>query len=169
MELNIILLLVLSGIGMLFLISGILISATYRKKINRCSEKTLGTIVKYSYLSRAFAPIAKFCVDGESYEIKRKFRGVIEIKKPLSLHNNKGAYVSDKDFLHIHRAAITDFESMAKTLYPLGSKLTVYYNPQKPKEAFLEKLPSKSSVLTLVFIGTGIYFILLGTLIYFLV
>ena len=169
MEENIIILLVMSGIGMVLFTSGILISAADKKKINRCSQNTLGTIVKYSYLGRAFAPIAEYCIDGESYEVRRRFRGVIETNKPLSLYNNKGAYVSDKDFLHIQRAAITNFESMANTLYPLGSKLTVYYNPQKPKEAFLEKLPSKSSVCAFVFIGTGIFYILLGVLMYFLI
>lgn len=164
MEIDSLILLILCNVGILFLISGILIIISSNKKRKRCTEETKGVIIKHSYRNQAFAPIAEYCIDHKVYKLKRKFRGVVRTRKFGVGYENKSAYVSDKDFLYIQETPVSSLRSMAEELYPLNSQLTVYYNPSKPQEAFLEKIPQKASVVGVVFCWTGMGLIVLGIL-----
>lgn len=65
-------------------------------------------------------------------------------------------------------SAITNFRKMAEELWPIGSDMVVYYNPDSPKCAYAEKLPSAMSFVSIMFIGMGIFTILLSFFIAFL-
>ncbi len=167
MPVNLSMLNVLGGIGIIFLMSSMFIANAYKKKIKRCSEKVLGKVINYSFLSEGFSPIIEYYVDGKVYKKKKRFRGVVTIRKPHVLNREKSAYVSENDWLHISTGTITNYREIAENLYPLNSELPVFYNPLKPKEAFIERILQKPSICAIVFAGTGAVFVLVGILMYF--
>ena len=169
MELNLLGLLIMVGIGGILLIVGIMISVHAINKTKRCCKKTQGTIIKHSYLNTAFTPIVEYNIDGKSYKTKRKFEAVIKTKTFWRLYSDEDAYVSDRNFLHIKAGAITNLSGMAQRLYPLNSILTVYYNPQKPKEAFVEIPPRTFSFVSIAFTISAAFSVLCGIFLYFVV
>jgi len=69
----------------------------------------------------------------------------------------------------VPRSAITNFRKMAEELWPIGSEMVVYYNPAAPKCAYAEKLPSAMAFVSIMFIGMGIFTILLSFFVAFLI
>lgn len=95
--------------GLLFMLAGILTLVLEKRKKGRCTAMTMGTIVRYSFANRTPSPVASYTVGGVSYEKKRRFRGVVEVRRKLS----------PKDWTEEARAAI----SVRTTCYTSGAAL----------------------------------------------
>ena len=153
------------GGGLLLTIAGILIRIFEKKKSGKCGASVVGHVIDYKYNGNGgIFPVVSYEVDGNSYTIIRRFRGIITKTKitPTKFHQDSGAYVNRNDYLVVPMSAITNFRKMAEELWPIGSEMVVYYNPDSPKCAYAEKLPSAMSFVSIMFIGMGIFTILLS-------
>ena len=70
--------------GLLFILAGILVLVMEKRRKGRCTAMTMGTVVRYSYVNGTPSPVAAYRVGGVSYEKKRRFRGVVEVRRKLS-------------------------------------------------------------------------------------
>ena len=46
-------------------------------------------------------------------------------------------YEDEKGWLHVKTGAIANLRQFAEQLWPINSKMTVYYNPNNPKSVML--------------------------------
>lgn len=158
--------LTLAAPGLAFMLAGILILTLENRKKSRCTAMTTGTVVRYSFVNGTPSPVASYTVGGVSYEKKRRFRGVVEVRTGISPKDltgeNQSCYISENDVVHIRGGAALNLRAMAERLYPLGSSIPVWYDPEKPQRAYVEKIPSKGSIVGWVFVWTGLGLAALG-------
>lgn len=165
-------LLTVGGSGGMLLVAGLLIYILQRGKCRCCTGSTIGYIVKHKYSGGGrMNPVVSYFVDGKEYFVKRNFKGIVTTKKisPSHIYVNDGAYVSDKDYLHVPMSAVTNIREMANKLWPIGNEMKVFYNPEKPKQAYAERIPEGMSLESVVFVFSGIFVIILSVLLYFLI
>ena len=105
------------------------------------------------------------------YTVHRRYRGYITKKRvsPKAIYKDKGAYVTEKDYLYVPMSAITNRRAMAQELWPLESQMLIYYNPLCPKQAYAEKIPTKPPAETGIFLCTGIGILVLSAIAAFLI
>lgn len=166
------------GVGLLIALISIpfFVKAINAKK--NCVAHATGTVIKYKYgggsNGRSVAPVVEFEVEGEKYKAYRHYRGVIS-KSVHNLNPNEilgqadNIMITDKDKFYANISGIYhNYERLAKITWPLGSSLPVVYNPKKPKQAFVEKVVVLSDIVGIVLLSVGAGFMLLATLIFFL-
>lgn len=165
--------LAIGGTGLFFIIAGFLILLFEKSKKKNCTAIAEGIVVKYSFSNNTPAPIVEYEVEGIKYRKKRYFRGVVRKTKQLSFKDldqqNNSVYIDEKDVIHINSGVIMNLRKAAERMYPMGSALTVFYNPKKPKQAYVEKIPSKSSLLGIIYVWAGLGNIVLSIIISMLV
>lgn len=117
-----------------------------------CSSHTEGKVVKYSSVnySGIHIPLVKYTVDGKTYKISGpRFSGAIvkKINTPFknlntkietNLTTRKNLPKKLKVKIYINSLASISISPLEK-LYPVDSSVDVYYNPDKPKEAFVQR------------------------------
>lgn len=145
---------VFNVLGLVFL--GVSIILTYifgikpMKKGDRCSEKTEGTVIgpsiyKYDDIR---IPSVEYFVDGQRYKVAGPlFKSVVtkNIRTPFGspvteFESNLTTKDDLPDTLVINsrgNAFVTVTKSPLMKLFPVGTKVTVYYNPNKPKESYV--------------------------------
>ena len=142
----------------------------------KCSGKTTGKVIKYRYGGntdlRSIAPVVEFCVDGKMYKAYRHYKGVVSKKvvtpNPDALAGqNNSFYISEKDVFHISKTGVFhDYSKLAEQTWPLGSALPVVYNPEKPKQAFVEKVVSISNIAGIVLLSVGCGLVIMAAIAY---
>ncbi|MCC8161634.1 MAG: DUF3592 domain-containing protein [Lachnospiraceae bacterium] len=165
-------LLTVGGTGVFLIILGIVFSLLQKRKVRSCTASVSGRVISYRFPGEGrMAPIVEYQVAGTSYTVCRKFRGYVTVRKtmPGNLYADDGAWVSEKDVLHVPMCAVTNLEGMARRLWPPGSEMRIYYNPNRPQQACAEKLPARRPVLTTVYVWAGIGVIALAVLVAFLI
>ncbi len=164
--------LTVGGTGLLLALAGcILFCREKRKKLN-CTAETVGKVARYSFVNEFPAPVVEFMAEGKLYAKKKRYRGVITVARTGLLaagERKSGVYIDSGDIVHIRRGAYINLRAEAERLYPLGAPLPVWYNPKKPKQAYVERIPEKSPVEVVVFLWTGVGLLLLGILLGFLI
>ena len=106
---------------------------------------------------------------GNRYTAKKKFRGILTKRiSGLSVHVASGVYEDEKGWLHIKTGAIANLRELAEQLWPIGSKMTVYYNPDHPKRCYVDR-PVLGSTIAAVFIVTGLIILILSVLLFVLI
>lgn len=140
----IVLAIVLGGIGFFFF------GKNRRSKL--CTQHTLGTVVKYSVNSTR-APVVEYIVEGQKYRKALKYTAVITTSNPFnSVKTTAEDLLAPK--LRIRSNSAISFNTLMKDTFPLGSQMNVYYRPDKPKEAFVERY-AKDYLGTIFLIGAG--------------
>ncbi len=153
----------LGSIGLALIIAGLAIDIAQKSKVKKCTGSVTGHVIRHSFPGEGrMFPVVEYQAGGKTYTVKRKFRGIVTKKKiaPGKIHEDKGAFVSEEDVLHVPMSAVTNLRAMAEELWPVGSEMLVYYNPAKPKQAYAEKLPEHRPVEVTVFVATGLGIIL---------
>ena len=163
-------LITVGGIGIILSFSGLLINIIVKRKNKLCTKQTEGVVIKYGFSgAERMYPIVQYFVDGTCYEAKKKFRG-IKIKKisgaPISAHSE--SYEDEKGWLHVKIGPIANLREIAEQLWPINSKMTVYYNPNNPKKSYIDRPIAKSFESTM-FILMGFVIIILSVLGFFLI
>lgn len=113
-------------------------------------------------------PIVEYIVDGVTYKTKKKYKGIKSIKAsgiPLPVKSN--AYEDEKGFLHIKSGAIVNVRQMAEKLWPINSKMIVYYNPYNPKICYVDR-PIYNSFASKMFIIMGSVVIVISIIVFVL-
>lgn len=158
-------------LGIAFVLAGYLLSAKEKKMKKCCNSFVQGKILRYVFVHNAPAPIVEYTVEHRTYEKTRDYHAIIITNKRY--RKDKGFFDTDYDIhvdenntLHIDRGTnyILDLNTVGDKLWPIGSALTVYYNPSNPEEAFVDVIPQKENFLANVFIWTGIIFAVIGGL-----
>ena len=139
------------------LIAGIAIIAHQRNKVKRCIAVTTGWVIDYKYGNGCVLPVLGYQVNGRDYKITRKFRGIISTTKitPTNPYVDSGAYVSDKDVLHLKAGMVTNYRAMAERLWPRGTAMPVYYDPENPSRAFAQRIPDYTPVMAIILLAVG--------------
>ncbi len=146
-------LLVDGGIGLILIISGILMNMISNKHNKQCTKSVEGKVISYSFTGESrMYPIVEYVLDGITYKTKKKYNGIKSIKAsgiPLPVKSN--AYEDEKGYLHIKSGAIVNVRQMAEKLWPINSKMIVYYNPDNPKICYVDR-PIHNSFASMMFI-----------------
>lgn len=143
----------------------------FRKKGKgrRCSVHTTGTVIRYSTIQYGgeSLPVAEYTAGGRRYEVTGpKFRGYIR----TTAFTPAGSVAADTDSNLTTREELpltlkvktrrnsfgSVYVSPLARLYPVGSSVDIYYNPDRPKEAFVQRFEG-------VYMWLGVLFGFIGT------
>lgn len=138
MDVKLILTLILgSSCAVLVILSVIL----YRKdkSLQRKSTKEVeGTVVGYS-INTSRAPVVEYRVNEKVYKKALKYSYVSNISTPFNSIRAKSKDDLLDTKLRIKNNSLLSANTLMKDRFPLGSNLKVYYNPNNPKQAFVER------------------------------
>lgn len=163
-------LITVGGLGAILVLLGVIINITVKRRNQLCTKQTDGIVKQYGFPgNERMYPIVEYFVNGTCYKTKKKFRGVKTTKiSGLSIPVKSKAYEDEKGWLHVKIGAIANLRELAEQLWPIDSKMTVYYNPNNPKNCYIDR-PISKSFATMMFIITGMATILLSVLLFFLI
>ena len=155
------------GWGAILFIAGILIKVLTERKNSRCTSKTVGKVIQYSFMGDGrIAPVVEYESGGSKYTCKKRFAG---IKKVHSTRlNEPEAWEDEKGYLHVRTGIRSNMRQLAQTLWPVGSEMEVYYDPDDPGTSCVG-VPVSNEFLCRVFLIAGAGIVALGILLYFLI
>ena len=158
------------GIGILFIGASMLMKAAARKKAKACTALTMGTVIDHRFMGEGrMYPVLEYTVDGAQYRAKKQFRGIrTKSMSGLPIRTQVTAYEDAKGWLHVQTGPIARLSTLAEQLWPLGSQMTVYYNPSSPDKSYVER-PIVGNFTTLMFNIAGILLIALSILLHVLI
>lgn len=162
-------LLVDGGIGLILILSGMLMNMISKKHNKQCTKSVEGKVISYSFPGESrMYPIVEYVIDGIIYKTKKKYKGIKSIKASgIPLPVKSDAYEDEKGYLHIKSGAISNVRQMAEKLWPMNSKMIVYYNPDKPKICYVDR-PIHNSFVSMMFIIMGSVVIVMSIIVFFL-
>jgi len=164
-QVGLLMLLSIGGVGLLFITIGLIIVIAQKKKTKRCTKITTGYVKRNRYRGKGIIfPMVEYQVENKIYTVARKYRGYvskINLGIPEGVDKEIGAYISSNDVVHTYHCG---YMNIANKLWPIGTEMKVYYNPNKPKEAFVEKIPTRIPLLTVVYFWVGLGMIAFGFL-----
>lgn len=136
-----------------FLTLGIWLYLKERRIKKNSINHILGEVVNYSY-NQSRAPVVEYEVNGKNYKTALRYSVVITTSstfKPIK-SKVKGDILDTK--LRIRNNSAASINMTMQEAFPLGSYMNVYYNPDKPKESFVERFAP--SYIGLVFMFASI-------------
>ncbi len=163
---------IVGGVGILIILVSVLFFTHSVRLKKKCSAQTMGTVIDYRCsrhtAESSIAPIAEFQVDGQTYTAYRHYKGVVSSKKITSAgEGDAGFYISDSDWFHKYSSgSFAYFSIMAKEKWPIGMEIPVVYNPEKPKQAYVEKVVSVSNMVGIILVSVGAGLTVLAGLIF---
>lgn len=142
----------------------------YRKKnyTELCSIKTTGTIIRYSAVqyNDVSLPVAEYTANGHTYTVVGpKFSATVTKSFSSPFHRAKTDVASNLTTrenlpnvlkLNLKNNSVAGLtESPLLELYPIGSEVDVFYNPAKPKMAYVQRFvrPHKGLYTVILLIG----------------
>ncbi len=150
----------------------------FRKKalMKKCSATTTGQVVDYKFKRGErdyITPIVEFYIDDYPYQAYRHYKGVgsVKVNSSLSKETNPedGFFISKNDFFILRKSGQSfSYRIYAEKVWPLGSTLKVVYNPEKPKQAYVEKVVVISDIVGIVLSCVGALFVVIAGLVFIL-
>lgn len=150
------------------------------KKEERCNARTVGEVIRYSVInySGIHIPLVEYLVNGKKYKVAgpRFLSGsVTTVSTPFeNIHAQFETNLSTRDHLpkklkvRIHKnSSMSLHKSPLNDLYPVGSSVDVYYNPEKPKEAFVQRFEGVSMWLMVMLVCFAVLLTAVGMVILF--
>lgn len=154
-----------AGVGLLTALISLPFFSRARALKKNCIATTTGKVVKYRIgggdNARSVAPVAEYYVDGKKYKAYRHYRGVVSVNKITPkvselFGQNDCFYISKKDKFHINTTGVYhNYKAIGERAWPIGSELPIVYNPEKPKQGFVEKVVVISDIVGIVLISVG--------------
>lgn len=138
MDIRLSLTVILGGFSLVFLIIARIIYRRDRKIKNESTEKTKGKVIKYSW-QQTRAPVVEYWVDQESYQKALYYSYMTEFSSPIS-----SVKVSVRDDLldtklRLRKNTVASLNTLMYDHFSLDSEMTVYYHPDNPKLAYVER------------------------------
>ena len=155
------------GLGAILFITGILIKVLTERKNSRCTSKTVGKVIRHSFMGDGrIAPVVEYEAGGERYTCRKSINGIIKVHS-TSL-NEPEAWEDEKGYLHVQTGIIANMWQLALTLWPVGTEMEVHYDPDDPGNSYVG-VPVNNVVLCRVYLFAGAGIAALGILLYFLI
>lgn len=145
-----------------------------KNKDKRCSEKTIGKVIRYSTANYndIHLPVVEYYVNSKRYTVVGPKFKLVTQKKVMNSLSDEGSVITsnltNKDNLpdslkyKIYSNGIINIKKIPLyDLYPIDGDATVYYNPAKPKESYVQRYIKPSKFLNFIFI-LGIIFLLVA-------
>lgn len=164
------------GAFVLFLLS-FLLYYKYLVQEKKCIAKTKGVVKKYTLATRGgensgvHLPIVYYNVNGKEYKVigpEYKNYVIITSKSPFRL--NQEVYKEENQVLIINKCANSFMElrnHIMEYIYPIGTEIDVFYDPQHPKSSYVLRYCNKKSNFLLMFFS-GIQLLIFDLAILFL-
>ena len=140
----------------------------------RCTAKTKGIVRKYSSTpgNGIGLPKVYYSVDNKEYKvIGPRYKGFKQISTTTLMGNNDMEFEETKDQRFIVKRKLNSFISFKKNpmvvLFPKGSEIDVYYDPNNPKVSYVLRYCSLKWLFWLFFIA-AVFLLLLAILEFFL-
>lgn len=155
----------LSVSGVVLLLLSYKIGYKYMIHEKRCTKRTTGTVYRYSMAGNDsfHLPVVRYEVMDKSYKVAGpEFGRVVTVTKSSPWSNNRSNYEIDekKQILRINRTTnsmTSVYKNPMAEMYPTGSVVTVFYDPEKPKLAYVERYCNKKWEFWLMFLcGIGL-------------
>lgn len=150
-----------AGAAFVLIMLSLIFFAHSRKVVRRYTAQTTGTIIEHRFMGhdgrRTYAPVVEYTVDGYVYRAYRHFKGVVKSHRSSFRESRCEIFVSERDVLHIKCVGISvnRGEAMEK-LWPLGSSMTVFYDPERPDRGYAEKVVTLGGVAGTVLLCVGL-------------
>ena len=155
------------GLGAILFITGILIRVFTHRKNSRCTSETIGRVIRHSFMGDGrMTPVVEYEVGGAKYTCKKRFAGTKKVHSTRL--DEPEAWEDEKGYLHVRTGIMSNMRQLAQTLWPVGSEMEVYYDPDDPGTSYVGA-PVDNAVLSRVFLIAGAGIVVLGILLYFLI
>ena len=156
-----------TGLGAILFIAGILIKMFADRKNRRCTSETVGKVIRHSFMGDGrIAPIVEYESGGKKYTCRKEFNGIIKVHSTRL--DEPDAWEDEKGCLHVRTGIIANMRQLAQTLWPAGTEMEVHYDPNDPGNSYVG-VPGNNDVLCRVFLITGAGIAALGVVLYFLI
>lgn len=128
-------LMTVGGLGVILVLLGVTFNIIVKRQNKLCTKKTDGIIKQYGFPGNGRVyPIVEYFVNGTCYKAKKKFRGIKTTQlSGVPVPMKPEVYEDEKGWLHVKTGAIANLHQLAEQLWPINSKMTVYYNPNNRK------------------------------------
>ncbi len=155
------------GLGAILFIAGILIRVFTDRKNSRCTSKTIGRVIRHSFMGDGrMTPVVEYEAGGARYTCRKRFNGIIKVHSTRL--DEPDAWEDEKGYLHVRTGILSNMRQLAQTLWPVGSEMEVYYDPDDSGTSYVGA-PVDNAVLSRVFLIAGAGIVALGILLYFLI
>ena len=162
-------LMAVGGTGVLLAVLGVTINILAKRQNRLCTEQTDGIVKQYGFTGNGrMYPIVEYFVNGSYYKTKKKYRGIKTMKiSGIPIPVKSKVYEDEKGWLYVKLGAVANLHKIAEQLWPIGSRMIVYYNPNNPQKCYVDR-PVSKSFESMMFIVMGIVTMLLSVLLFFL-
>lgn len=157
----------MSGYGLVMILAGVLVFVITKKRNASCTSKTEGRVIGHKFLRVGMNPVVLFRVDGQSLKTIRRFNAVYT-KKYYRLPSSPWEPELQEDTrgnLHIRTGSLGRMKALAEELWPIGSSMTVFYNPKNPKVNFVDR-PTSNKFFSVILLSLGAFMTALGIIIF---
>ena len=155
------------GLGAILFIAGILIKMFADRKNRRCTSETVGKVIRHSYIGDGrIAPVVEYEAGGERYTYRKRFNGIIKVHS--TRFDEPDVWEDEKGYLHVRTGVLSNMRQLAQTLWPVGTEIEVYYDPNDPGNSYVG-VPVNNAVLCRAFLIAGAGIAALGAMLYFLI
>lgn len=131
---------VLAAVLLLFLVSGGFFYLYLRERNRACQATTsvIGEVIGHAR-GRGLVPVVQYQVDGKDYKMSLEYRAVVTVSTPFKSPKAQSPFDPLAERIVINRNSLASYSVFMKEWFPIGSHLTVYYNPNRPKESYVER------------------------------
>lgn len=150
MSVSLIVLISVGTPGIILLFLGIIFYIKGKRTEKNCISMANRTVTRYTlWNSNGLRfPIVEYYVDGIKYKNRLKYKAtIVSINRKLENPEVKGN-ILDKTLRVRYNSGIYRY-NVLEDKFPIGSEMTVYYNPKNPKKSYVLRYPG--TVLPLVF------------------
>ena len=163
MEINFLFFIIFFAIGLVFLLISLIFKYKSSNTIKKCNQVVKGKVIKYTLWGNngVYFPIVEYLVNNISYTQRLKYGWIVS--KSSSFNNVKSEVNNNVEDANLNISKNAHLSTnVLKDKFPIGTEVDVYYNPEAPKESYV--LRFVKSPLIIIFLGTGLMFIILAFL-----
>lgn len=169
-QISLLALISVGGIGVLLIGVSMLMKAAAHRKAKACTAMAAGTVIDHRFMGEGrMYPVLEYTVGGAQHYVRKQFRGVKTVRlSGLPVRSQTAAYEDAKGWLHVKMGPVARLSTLAEQLWPLGSQMTVHYDPDNPDKSYVER-PIVGNFATLMFTIAGFLLIAVSILLYVLI
>lgn len=152
------------GTGIILVIGSLILARHRKKRIDRCTAKTEGKVIGHQFRGDGrMNPVLEFNVSGHTYRAKKEYRGIRKLQH--SRPSRTEAIEVPNGILYVKMGPLGNLKEAAECLWPIGSRMAIFYNPHNPHINYVDR-PIRNSLSLQICSMTGVLFVVFGGLLY---